>query len=283
MVRTAAATATPQERWQPTAAPAPTTPGWALVTGAVAAGALGLLALAAARSEGSLLAGVLVAQVLLLAGWLLTVRPPWPTGVGAVAGGAATVGAVLVAVRDSPGPLAGCVGLALLAALVLQMLRTDRVRVTEALAATCAATLVTAAPACWLAVRDLAADGRVLAVTGLVAAASTVLVGRLLDAGLPRPALAGPARRGVAGLVVGVVVGAAAGAYAAELVGPGGRSDGEVITLALAGAVAAAAGDLLAARGGASWPGRVAGLAVTGLLPLSAAGPVAYVTARLLG
>jgi len=244
---------------------------------------------------------VLALQVVLVLGLLALVDAPAAGGVFVV-GVSAAVAADLAVLHDHGrlGALAGIVALSLVAALLHQLGRRARTRVTESLADTLFVVVLVCGCACLLAVRDL--GGARLAAIVLAAVGVSLLVGRLGDAFVARPAVTPAATRGWPGLVLALGLGVAV----AALLGGDHLSARAAALLGLAAAAAAAAGDVavdLAAVAphaavatgdvAAAPPGATALRADDGrraaarrpvglLLPFAAAGPVAYVAARLV-
>jgi hypothetical protein len=261
---------------------------------------------------------VLALQVVLVLGLLALVDAPAAGGVFVV-GVSAAVAADLAVLHDHGrlGALAGIVALSLVAALLHQLGRRARTRVTESLADTLFVVVLVCGCACLLAVREL--GGARLAAIVLAAVGVSLLVGRLGDAFVARPAVTPAATRGWPGLVLalglGVAVAALLGgdhlsARAAALLGlavaaAAAAGDVAVDLTAVAPHAAVATGDVAAAPGAvaphaavatgdvAAAPGATAPRADDGrraaarrpvglLLPFAAAGPVAYVAARLV-
>jgi len=261
---------------------------------------------------------VLALQVVLVLGLLALVDAPAAGGVFVV-GVSAAVAADLAVLHDHGrlGALAGIVALSLVAALLHQLGRRARTRVTESLADTLFVVVLVCGCACLLAVRDL--GGARLAAIVLAAVGVSLLVGRLGDAFVARPAVTPAATRGWPGLVLalglGVAVAALLGgdhlsARAAALLGlavaaAAAAGDVAVDLTAVAPHAAVATGDVAAAPGAVAphaavatgdvtaAPGATALRADDGrraaarrpvglLLPFAAAGPVAYVAARLV-
>ncbi len=214
---------------------------------------------------------------------------------GAPAAGGAAVVAVVAAVAadvlvllDDGGVdrVAGVLGLSLVAALLHQLVRRGRNRVTESLADTMLAAVVAAAASCLLAL-SVVQDGEEVLLLALYASAAALLVGRLLDLVLPRPVLATGATRGWPGLLAGLVAGVGAAlalaATAEQLPLPAAG------LLGLAAAVTVATADLAVDLGAAELrPGRrdarrVSALRpVAALLPYAVLGPVALLAGRLV-
>ncbi len=261
---------------------------------------------------------VLALQVVLVLGLLALVDAPAAGGVFVV-GVSAAVAADLAVLHDHGrlGALAGIVALSLVAALLHQLGRRARTRVTESLADTLFVVVLVCGCACLLAVREL--GGARLAAIVLAAVGVSLLVGRLGDAFVARPAVTPAATRGWPGLVLalglGVAVAALLGgdhlsARAAALLGlavaaAAAAGDVAVDLTAVAPHAAVATGDVAAAPGAVAphaavatgdvtaAPGATALRADDGrraaarrpvglLLPFAAAGPVAYVAARLV-
>ncbi|MDP9436936.1 MAG: hypothetical protein M3P93_17835, partial [Actinomycetota bacterium] len=121
------------------------------VGGAVLAGALGLLG---ALGTVPLALGVLAVQLLLAFTFLSLVDAPGARGTGLLAAGAALAADVTVLVGDGAvRGLAGVVALSLVAALLHQLGRRARSRVSEALADTVVVVVLVACAACLVALR----------------------------------------------------------------------------------------------------------------------------------
>lgn len=236
---------------------------------AVAAAALAL-ALAGLAEWGltPLTLGIGVLQLVLVLGFLALVDAPASGGVFLL-GTAATVAAdVIVHVDDGRvAGLAGVTGLALVATLLLQLLRQNRTRVTESIADSLVVVVLVCSAACLPA--TLHHDPTVVR-AGLLAAGAALVVNRLL---------------GRWGLVLALAVGAGTGL----LVGRDGLEprDAALVGLVAAGAVATA--DLLVdlARGDLREQPpdqrRLASSDPVGLLlPFALLAPVLLVAVRLL-
>ncbi len=243
---------------------------------------------------------VLALQVVLVLDLLALVDAPAAGGVFVV-GVSAAVAADLAVLHDHGrlGALAGIVALSLVAALLHQLGRRARTRVTESLADTLFVVVLVCGCACLLAVREL--GGARLAAIVLAAVGVSLLVGRLGDAFVALPAVTPAATRGWPGLVLalglGVAVAALLGgdhlsARAAALLGlavaaTAAAGDVAVDLAAVAPHAAVATGDVAAAPGATALRAddgrRAAARRPVGLLlPFAAAGPVAYVAARLV-
>jgi hypothetical protein len=253
------------------------------VAAAVVAGAAVALLLLAPDllGEHGRLAAVLVLQAVLVAAWAPATAPAGAVGV-AVLGAAAAVGAdlavgLLAPSGDRPGPglLLAVAGPAMIAAVLHQMLRrpprTDVVgslgSVALLVAACCALAL--------LLLPDVAGDDGDPTGSPLLVVGAALVAGHLVDAVLPRPALAAGADRGVPGLLLAVAAGVAVALLESgtgELVDVvSGGTTGLVLGLvaALAGT---AASFVLGEAGGRG--ATVAGVAVEAVLPLAVCAPV---------
>lgn len=267
------------------AGPAPRPP-LLLLGGGCAAVALGL-GLAALGGAVPLALAVLALQLLLVLGALALVDAPAAGGIFLLAGGAAVAADVVAVTQDGRvGGLAGVVALALVAALLHQLSRRDRDRVTEALADTLLVVVLVACAACLPALR-LLDGGRAVVLAALAGAGAALLAGRLGDLVVPRPALAVGALRGWPGLLLGLGAGVAAAVLVEGGEGPLVGARAALVGLAAAATVAAAdlAVDLTAAELRAGWRDgrRVAALRPVGLLlPFAVLGPVALVAGRLV-
>jgi hypothetical protein len=236
----------------------------AAVAASVAAGLAVALGLAAAGPMAVLVAAVGLLQVIVAVRWFTTLDVDAAARSGALVGAAAAIGADLaVALRDDRHPLSSVtavLGLAMLAALLHQLLRRDgRDRLTASLTATVSLAVVGALGCCYLGAQS-SRDGAAFVAAGVVAAAIVVVA-----AVLPGPEVLGSG--------AGLVAGGASGAVVGALTDLGPRSGGMV---GLACAAAAVVTVAVARR--AAHPDPV----VTGGLPLLLAAPVAFVLARLL-
>ena len=260
-----------------------------LVVQGVLAGAVGgLLALAAWGGTSPLLLAVLVLQVGLVLSVLTVLDAPAATGAAVVAVGAAAAADALVLLDDGEvDRVAGVVGLSLVAALLHQLVRRSRSRVTESLADTLLAVVVVAGAACLLALAALD-GGRELLLLGLGAAAAVLVVGRLTDRVLPGLVLATGATRSWPGLLLGLAAGIGAALLAAQ-VGETGVSTAAAALVGLAAALTVATADLAVDLGAAELrPGRRDARRVSALrpaaalLPYALLGPVALLAGRLV-
>ena len=254
---------------------------WLAVGVAVAGG----LVLASLGGPLLLVGSVALAQLVLVLGVLALVEAPGVEGALIVALGAAVASDVLAVLHDGElGGLAGVAGLAFVAALLHQLARRNRVRVTESLADTLVVVLLVQALACLPALRS-GAGGREAMLITLAAAVAALVSGRLGDLAFPRPTLVAGSTRTWAGLVLSLVAGSAVAAAAhGAAVSPIGAA-----LLGLAVAAALTVADLtvefcrpeLLASGRADPP--VAALRRVGLLlPYALLAPVALLASRLV-
>ncbi|MFN2521993.1 MAG: hypothetical protein ABR614_01570 [Mycobacteriales bacterium] len=252
-------------------------------------GALICAALAglATLGEWPLAGGVLVLQLLLVLGFLALVDAPASGGAFLVAGGATLVADGVVLGSDGRvSGLAGVVGLGFVGALLHQLIRRKRTRVTESLADTLVAVVLAVAVVPVVALR-MSGGGEEAVRVCLVAGGAAFLAGRIGDRVLPRPALALGATRGWPGLLLGLGAGAAAAVAVAGDAGAVAGTRGALLGLAVSASVAAAdlavdlgAAELTAGRRDAR---RVSALRPVGLvLPVAALAPVAFVAGRLV-
>jgi hypothetical protein len=258
-----------------------------LVLGLAGSAACGALAGLSVLGAWPLAAGVLALQLLLILGFLALVDAPASGGGFFVAAGATLAGDGVVLASDGRvSGLAGVVGLGLVGSLLHQLVRRGRTRVTESLADTLVAVVLAVAVVPIVALR-MDSGGEEAVRVCLAAGAACLLLGRLGDQILPRPALAVGATRGWPGLLLGLGGGAFAGVLAAGMGTPLAGTRGALLGLAVSASVAAAdlavdlgAAELTAGRRDAR---RVSALMPVGLvLPLAALAPVAFVAGRLV-
>ena len=259
-----------------------------LVQGLLSALVGGLLAAVAAVGVLPLAAAVLGVQVLLLLAVLVLLDAPAARGAAVVAIATTLVADGLVLVDDGDvDRVTGAVGIGLVVALLHQLVRKGRDRVTEALADTLLALLVGVAAACLVALHQLDGGEHVLLVA-LGASAAALLVGRVGDRLAPRPALAVGSTRGWPGLVLALAAGVGAALLVAALDAPGlAALSAALLGLLVAATVATAdlAVDLGAAelRSGRRDARRARALRPTAaLLPYALLGPVVLVAGRLV-
>lgn len=234
------------------------------VAAAVAVGLALALGLAAAGPVAVLVAAVALVQVLVALRWFAVLDVDAAARGGAIVGAAAAIGADLaVALRDDRRPLtpvASVLGLAMVAALIHQLVRRDgRDRLTASLSATVALAAVGALGSSYLGTQS-SRDGSAFVAAALAATAVAVVA-----TVVPGPILFGATAGLVGGLAAGAVVGA--------LSDLGARTGGLV---GLGATVAAGVSVTFARR--AAHPDPL----VTAGLPLLLVAPVGYLLARLL-
>jgi hypothetical protein len=229
-----------------------------------------------------LLATVAGVQVVLVAGWLIATEPPGPGAVAAVALGtsAAADGLAAVATPPSLAPLAGVVGLSVLATIVLQLARgVARARVTEAMAAGLGLAVAVASVAAILVLRRQH-GGQEVVTAAAIAGGVALLTARFVDFVLPVPHLAPGVRHGGLGIVIGSMAGTAAGAFFGNVPS---LTPHATAFFAWAVALVAVLADLAAAYALSSTPRRPPYSFVAGpLMALVAIAPVAYLLALLM-
>lgn len=189
-----------------------------------------LLGLPAVLDGVGRLAAVLVLQLGLVLAWVLATGIQGFAGSLAV-GAAAAVAADLVLVLPADPELGGLLavfGLGFVAVVVQQMLRRSREGLVASLSGGVLLLCVLGALAALLLVGSERSDG-VDALIALLAVAVAVLVGHLVDLVLPRPRLADGVPRGLTGLVLAVLAGAAVGFL--------GRNPGDPLPAVVFGAV----------------------------------------------
>jgi hypothetical protein len=253
------------------------------VVAPVAAG-LALAVLGAAYGgTPALVLVLLVIQVAFSVGWFSAVGLP-SSGVLILAVTVVALAADLatsVSGRRDLQPLAAVLGPALLAAIVAALVRSERVRVTEALSVTLAAAYLAAAGAAFITVRHTS-TGRDSVLSTLAATTAALVVARSVGAvGLRPPAavLTGPALAAAAGAAAGSAVTAFGG----------GLSAGEGAGVGLAAAVVTVLASMAAAYPAASLargalPQRRRGTALAAAtLPVLVVGPVAFAAVRVIG
>lgn len=215
----------------------------------------------------AVLLGVLAVQALVLEGWHRALDVPGRRGSWLIGGPTAVACALLVLGDDGTAPYAPVppvLGLAMIAAVVHQMVRRDgRDQLNASLAATVTVLVLAAAAPGYLAALDLD-QGPNIVLTVATAAALCALVPVFGDrAGLPGwvQVLLGP--------LMALPVGAVAG-----LIGPQATAD--AVLLAVAAAGAATAGGTLGGR--APRPARPVAVG----LSFATAAPVAYILGKVL-
>jgi hypothetical protein len=248
--------------------------------------ALGLAA-AAQLGVAPFLLGLLVVQVVVVLGVLALVDAPASGGAFLIAAGAvAAADAVVLYDEGEIRGLAGVMALAIVAALLHQLTRTTRDRVTESMADTLVVVTLAVSTACLLALREMQGGLQTVQVA-LLAVGASLLAARVGDRIAARPMLAVGSTRGWPGLLLGLGSGVAAAVLVA--------GDGPAVTgtqaalLGLVCAATVAAGDLAVDLGAAELRGgrrdarRVAAITPSALLlPFALLGPIALVAGELV-
>ena len=246
----------------------------ALVAGAVAL----LVVLPELLGPFGRLAAVLVLQLGLVLAWVLTTGIRGSTGslaLGASAAVAADLALVLPA-RPTLGGLLLVLGLGFLAAVVQQMTRRQRPDLVASLSGGVVLLCVIGALAALLLI-GRAATGSTPAGAVLLAVGAALVAGHLVDWVLPRPGLAPGVPRGVPGLAVSVLTGAAA-AFAGGGTGDPLAALGTGAVLGLVAGLGALAASYVVVEAAAEptpagppWAAAV----LQAVLPLAACAPVA--------
>jgi hypothetical protein len=243
--------------------------------GGPAAAAL-VIAAAAALGRGSLVAAVVVVQAIIAIAWLAVVGIPAAAGGAAIVMAAAIAADIFIARDDALTEVAGVVAASFVAALVMQLARRDRRRVTTSLAGVMSGVVLAVLTAYLLAIH--AGDGgRSAAVLVALAVVAALLASRAIDLVVAR---LGPDRLLAArwpGLILGVATAAALGAYIGIRYEP--LTTGAGILVGAAAALAAGLADIAVAVGSAELADGRRLLAVRVLalvLPLAAAAPAGY-------
>jgi hypothetical protein len=186
--------------------------------GAVLAVAL-LVGLPEVLGQTGRLAVVLVLQLGLVLSWVLVTGIQGFAGSLAVGAGAAVAADLALVLPERPelGDLLAVFGVGFLALVLQQMVRRPRTELVASLAGS-AMMLVAVAALGGLLILERTGSGADRALVALLAVGVALVVGHVVDLVLPRPQLADGVPRGLAGLVLGVVAGAAVAVGAARLV-----------------------------------------------------------------
>jgi hypothetical protein len=238
---------------------------------------------AAARAgTGALLIFVAGVQIVLITGWLVATDPPSPRAVVTIALGTAAGADALAAFATPPAltPIAGVLGLAVLATVVVQLARgVARARVTEAMASTLSLAVAATSVAAILVLRRQH-GGQEAVTAAAIAGGVAQMTARFVDFVLPVPHVAPGVPHGGLGIIIGSMTGTAAGAFFAAV--PSLTAHGSAF-FAWAVALVAVLADLAAAYAIASAPTRPRYSFVAGpLMALVATAPVAYLLSLLL-
>jgi hypothetical protein len=178
----------------------------------VACAVVAVAAVAPLGQDRGWVAGVAVLQAVLVWAWVMGTATPGKWG-GLVLAGASAGGADALLLRDQHDglvPLLTVFGLLFPALLAHQLARgVVRTRLTESLSGVAAGCVAVVALACYLELRQ---DAGTVAAAGLLAAATGLLAGRLLDALRPEQVFAEGVFHGLLGVAGATVAGAAVSA-----------------------------------------------------------------------
>jgi hypothetical protein len=238
------------------------------------------------------LASVLVVQLALVVAWVVATGIEGFAGsvvVGALAAGAADL-VLMLPERPSLGGLLAVLGVGFLAGVLQQMFRRPRPGVVASLSggvlllcAVCALSV--------LLLEGRSSLGPSAGISGVLAVGAAVVAGHLVDLLLPRPQVAPGVPRGLAGLVVPVVVAAAVvlARRGADAGGLGLPAPAAALLFGAALGVVAALAGLAASYLSVESPAEAAGPArawalpvVQAVLPLAACAPVALALQTVL-
>ena len=250
---------------------------------AVVAGALAGLAL---LHIGALAAGVFAVQVVVALAWLAAVDVPGGGGAFVIVVIASGVMDGLVGTSHAPdiGRASGVAAVAVIVSLLHQLARKPRVNVTVSFAGTIAAVCFALAAASYVAL-SVEKGGDVADVAALLGAGVALVIARLADLALPRPAAVPGSRRGVVGLLLGFGFAAFVGAVYGNSHHVLGAARGfrlSVVTAVIALVTDLAVDGVLRGAPPADERAR-SGVPPLGiLLPVVLAAPAAYVAGRIL-
>ncbi len=234
---------------------------------------------------GALAAGVFAVQVALALSWLAVFDITGSGGVFVITLVSAGVMNGLLGTETTPdvGRAAGTLGVTVVVGLLFQLARKPRVHVATSFAATVAASTFALSVASYVALWIETGGDKAVA-AALLGVGAALVVGRLVDNVLPRPAAAPGSRRGVGGVLAALGVAALVGW------GYGGHEQtlgsGHGLRLALMTALLAVVADLAVDAVLSDVPraprSRSALPALGVLLPVVVSAPAAYVTGRIL-
>jgi len=256
--------------------------GPGLVAGAVA-GALAGLALV---GTPALSTGVFLVQVVIALAWLAALGTRGSLGAFAIGVGAAAAIDIVIGIASDPdiGDAAPILGIVVAVAMAHQLARRPRRAVTLSLAGTLSSVAFAVCAACYPALLA-ETSGDLASAAALLGVGVALAVARLCDLVAVTPSAFPGSRRGIVGVVVGAavaaVVGAAYGSANSDLnTGVGTRVAVIAAVLAL---IADIAVDAVLTQAPPPDERRLSALTPLGvLLPVVLAGPVAYVTGRIL-
>jgi hypothetical protein len=156
------------------------------------------------------LAAVLVLQLGLVLAWVLVTGIQGFAGSLAVGAAAAVAADLALALPERPelGRLLTVFGVGFVAAVLQQMLRRPRTDLVSSLAGS-VLLLTTVGSLAALLLLGRSASGHGRALVALLAVGAALVVGHLVDVALPRPQLADDVPRGLLGLLLAVLAGAA--------------------------------------------------------------------------
>jgi hypothetical protein len=256
--------------------------GPGLVAGVVAA-ALGGLALAGTAALG---AGLFCVQVVIALAWLAALGTRGSLGGFGIAVAAAAAIDIVLGVADAPdiGDAAPVLGIALVVAMLHQLARRPRRAVTLSLAGTLSSVAFALCAGCYLALLS-EGSGDATDAAALLGIGVALVVARLCDLVLVRPSAFPGSRRGVVGIVAGAVAALAVGAAYGDSVADLGAGIGlrVAVIAAVLALIADVAVDAVLTQAPPPDERRLSALTPLGvLLPVVLAGPVAYVTGRIL-
>ena len=256
--------------------------GPGLVAGLIAAALAGL----ALVGTPALAAGLFCVQVVIALAWLAALGTRGSLGAFGIAVAAAAAIDIVLGITDNPdlGDAAPVVGLALVAALLHHLARRPRRGVTISLAGTVSSAAFAVCAASYLALLPEGSGDKADA-CALLGVGAALFVARVCDlVSVVPPAFPG-SRRGAIGIVAGagaaLAVGAAYGGHTPGLgTGIGLRI---AVIAALLALIADVAVDAVLTQAPPPDERRLSALMPLGvLLPVVLAGPVAYVTGRIL-
>ncbi len=247
---------------------------------AVAAAAVLVVWAPGVAGDGARLGAVFLVQAALAVAWVAAVAPPGAPGAAALAVAAAVVADLLAGLGEDPGPgvLLAVAGPALLAAVVHQMLRRPPRRDVVGSLGTVALLVAAVCALSLLLLPDVAGEPASPTTSPLLVVAAALAAGHLVDAVLPRPAVAEGVARGVFGLLASVAAGVAVAVLES---GTGTLVDAlsgvtTGLVLGLVAALAGTAASFLLADADADAGRRVPagpGAVVEALLPLAVCAP----------
>ena len=263
-----------------------TSPLHIFATGLGAAVVAGALAGLAVLHIGALAAGVFVVQVVVALAWLAAVDVPGGGGAFVIVVIASGVMDGLVGTSNAPdiGRASGVAAIAVVVSLLHQLARRPRVNVTLSFAGTIAAVCFALAAASYVAL-SVEKGGDTADVAALLGAGVALVIARLADLALSRPAAVPGSRRGVVGLVLGFAFAALVGwTYGShhDVLGAARGFRLAVVTAVIALVTDLAVDGVL--RGAPPSDARArSGVPPLGiLLPVVLAAPAAYVAGRIL-